>query len=649
MRGWLVLLAVFVASAAGAVEFRQPVNGEALVSAYFDNGGTRDYTCGGHTYGGHRGTDIAIVGRFEAQDAGRDVVAAAPGRVVASHDGEFDRCTTGDCAGGGGFGNYVSIEHADGKVSYYAHLRRGSVRVGVGAQVACGDVIGQVGSSGRSTGPHLHFEVRVGGASDDPFAGDCGGPLSYWVEQGGYRGLPARRCEAVEPDPPPPPMRPDFHLAESLELPARGCDFEECGDAIRDGRSGGVLDAWVGETVRWAVVVHNRGAGRTAAESPEDAAITLGYAMPDAFEVVEYVIESDHPAHDRQQWARNDAMENAANPPADAAPAAGVLRLNGYSPGEAKRVVFTLRARDRSVDGPPAELRAWVAHVRDYYGEKTAWDDPVEVNAGQSFNGGDLRIGRRVDVFDATRWLFDGDDGGQLEGWRRCSPDAVGQMVVNTVEGALAVEVTGERPCVESPPIAVPLDGLAGVRLVVRQHQAPRLGVLAWSTVDEPSFDRARQVVFETAGGGVFEALHLGPGWGGTLTRLRLWPVLSNGVGGRWFDVAELSLVAEAPEPEPEGGPEPEPEGGPEPEPVPEGGPGPEPMAEPEPVPAGDAVIPGAGGDAGLGPEVDGGEAAAGAGASGCRAAPGVGGAWAWVALLVLAAGRRRRGWRRRG
>lgn len=597
--GWAAAALCGLVFGASAEELRQPVIGDVVVTAYVDNGGRQDYQCNGHTYAGHRGTDLGIIGRFAAQDAGRDVVAAAPGRVVRRHDGEFDRCQTGDCAGGGGFGNHVAIEHPDGMVTWYAHLRNGSVRVQLDDQVACGQVIGQVGSSGWSTGPHLHFEVRPGGvgaAADDPFSGPCGGPLSYWVEQGAYRGLPGGRCAegpAPEPEPEPdPPAGPDMHLATALELPPRVCDFEDCADTIRDGSSGGVPDAWVGETLRWVVLVHNRGAGRTAGESPDDAAVELRYTVPAGLIPLAYTIETDHPAHDRASWVRNDAMDNPANPSADAPPRDGTLRLNGYGPDEAKRVVMTLRADDRAVDG--VELRAWIGHMRDHYGEKTGWDDPVEQNRGQSFNGGDLRIGQRLGLFDARRFLFDSADMASIEGWRRCGDD-VGRLHLNTGEAALAIEVLGDRPCVESPPIAVDTTGLAGIRLRVRQHQAPRTGVIGWSTADDPSFDRSRQVVFETAGGGAFEELHLGPTWSGTVTRLRLWPVLSNGEGDPWFDVGEVRLVAEAPgapgepgepgepepgEPEP-GGPEP---GEPEPTPDPEA-PAPEPDPEPAPGP----------------------------------------------------------------
>lgn len=58
-----------------------------------------------------------------------------------------------------GFGNYVSIEHMDGKRSIYAHLSSYSKKTG--DIVKAGDVIGIMGSTGRSTGPHVHLEIRV--------------------------------------------------------------------------------------------------------------------------------------------------------------------------------------------------------------------------------------------------------------------------------------------------------------------------------------------------------------------------------------------------------------------------------------------------------------------------------------------------------
>ena len=86
--------------------------------------------------------------------AGTTVAAAGSGRVVfaAMH--------------GGGWGKLVVVAHGNGVRTLYAHLSR--IDVKVGARVAVGAAIGAVGRSGRATGPHLHFEVLVRGASVDP-------------------------------------------------------------------------------------------------------------------------------------------------------------------------------------------------------------------------------------------------------------------------------------------------------------------------------------------------------------------------------------------------------------------------------------------------------------------------------------------------
>jgi len=100
-------------------------------------------------YGGsgfHHGLDIAAA-------LGTPVVAAADGRVAYA----------GWC---GGYGIAVFIWHENGMETRYAHLSGTAVRQG--AVVKAGDIIGYVGSTGKSTGPHLHFEVRVGGKAVNP-------------------------------------------------------------------------------------------------------------------------------------------------------------------------------------------------------------------------------------------------------------------------------------------------------------------------------------------------------------------------------------------------------------------------------------------------------------------------------------------------
>ena len=65
-----------------------------------------------------------------------------------------------------GYGNIVVVRHGDGSETAYAHLSAFDVRVG--DTVAQGQQLGRVGNTGRSFGPHLHFEVRVGGQAQDP-------------------------------------------------------------------------------------------------------------------------------------------------------------------------------------------------------------------------------------------------------------------------------------------------------------------------------------------------------------------------------------------------------------------------------------------------------------------------------------------------
>ncbi len=123
---------------------------------------------------GHNGVDIRAARWSEIHAASSGVVATV-------------RCETSgpDCNRDGGLnvrgcGWYVEIDHASGVMTRYCHMQQ-RPRVSVGQQVAAGDVIGLVGSSGNSTGPHLHFEVHTGGGTGSSSAVD---PVEFMRQVG---------------------------------------------------------------------------------------------------------------------------------------------------------------------------------------------------------------------------------------------------------------------------------------------------------------------------------------------------------------------------------------------------------------------------------------------------------------------------------
>lgn len=113
----------------------------------------------------HKGIDISGGGI-----AGAAIVAAADGVVASAVTGcTHNYSKNGSCGCGGGYGNYVTIVHSDGTYStLYAHCQ--SVAVSAGQSVSKGQTIGYVGTTGYSTGNHLHFEVHKNGSTTDPMS-----------------------------------------------------------------------------------------------------------------------------------------------------------------------------------------------------------------------------------------------------------------------------------------------------------------------------------------------------------------------------------------------------------------------------------------------------------------------------------------------
>ncbi|MER8433118.1 M23 family metallopeptidase [Mesorhizobium caraganae] len=94
---------------------------------------------------------------------GVDWAAPVGTPIAAAFDGEI--IFQGD---GGGYGNVVKIAHAGGRETRYAHMSKFAIASGVGTKVKAGDIIGYIGTTGLSTGPHLHFELYQGGQAIDP-------------------------------------------------------------------------------------------------------------------------------------------------------------------------------------------------------------------------------------------------------------------------------------------------------------------------------------------------------------------------------------------------------------------------------------------------------------------------------------------------
>ena len=150
--------------------------------------GRSDYRCGTLTTDGHDGIDIRVRTLADMR-AGVAVVAAAPGRVLRTRDGEPDISVKarGDL-GGRDAGNSVIVDHGDGWQTQYSHLRQGSVMVRPGDVVGAAAEIGKIGMSGNAEFPHLHFTLRHNAAAVDPFIGRAavgcrpdGGAATLWT------------------------------------------------------------------------------------------------------------------------------------------------------------------------------------------------------------------------------------------------------------------------------------------------------------------------------------------------------------------------------------------------------------------------------------------------------------------------------------
>ncbi len=134
--------------------------------------GYTDYKCNFLAYDKHTGTDIRLRNLKEMQ-AGVAVLAALDGVVKGVRDGVDDKGGNAQDASvkNRECGNGLVIDHGGGYETQYCHMKKGSIRVQKGDKVRTGSELGEIGLSGMTEFPHLHFEIRMNGKPVDPFSG----------------------------------------------------------------------------------------------------------------------------------------------------------------------------------------------------------------------------------------------------------------------------------------------------------------------------------------------------------------------------------------------------------------------------------------------------------------------------------------------
>ena len=159
-----ILLVACISQAAGVQGFELsfPVDcaldRSCYIQQYVDHdisAGASDFTCSGLSYDGHKGTDFALITLRQMED-GVNVLSAAQGRVAGLRDGMKDQILSSknrsniqgkDC------GNRVVITHENAWTTQYCNMKQDSIRVQIGQRVAAGEILGQIGLSGRTEFP----------------------------------------------------------------------------------------------------------------------------------------------------------------------------------------------------------------------------------------------------------------------------------------------------------------------------------------------------------------------------------------------------------------------------------------------------------------------------------------------------------------
>ena len=309
------------------------------------------------------------------------------------------------------------------------------------------------------------------------------------------------------------------------------------------GSSSGIFDVLVDQPFMGQIVVRN-GSQRPATDD-----VRIGYSVSAPYLSAEdVVIERDRPQLDGKSFKTSPASSYAGNPTSGSVADSGSLNIGSLLPGESVRVRIDVRAAEYAFAVEPRpQLRAWIQHVGDYYGEQDGWDDSVEQNQAGSL----LRAASECDILSRHEWDFDGPDGSDVEGWRAGAD--ISDLAVNLADGALAMKASGPKPHALSPDFTrIDTTRHAQLTLRVRQHGDVRHAAIYFRR-DTEAWSEERKLEFSTTGGGVWDDVVLNaanhPEWSGVVTGLRLDPWRGGPYTGAdaWFDIDFLRATGELP------------------------------------------------------------------------------------------------------
>jgi len=307
------------------------------------------------------------------------------------------------------------------------------------------------------------------------------------------------------------PIPPDFDVQVRYDGPE---------DFYQDGASKGIPDVLEGDTLKAQILITNR----SVRKMPN---LIAGYWFEDPFlAATDYTIYTDHPAHDQSTWMVNDADMAEENPPKDALGTDGFLTLYAFSTDETKRVEISMTADRYSIgaaDHP--DVRSWVKHIANVYGEQDAWDtEPTNSNRV----GHLLQNFAQLDVLSPDEWQFDGG-AGEFEGVRACD-DTTDGLSMDTDAGALVT-----HGCVHFPSWTS-VDADRFDEMVVRMDTSAADAKVVWHT------DGQRREANFVLGEGHDHVFEFGTNWKGTIEDLQLGVDAGDAaIDAVWFQASDGS------------------------------------------------------------------------------------------------------------